>query len=266
MKNIKGATRAALLAILSVAASCNGANQLARIQNKTDLIAYVAIQSIQDSVNELKIQEIKPNQTSVLSYEVNGQPKRLAFALGFKPSSASDFTTYTVGPRSSAKGIDLILAPVPSQVKTIQLIKSEPYENGILGDGYVLYPIPRTLKPTNITALHIREETRSDVSTPPDYIPTEPIINYDEVDVTEPADSIETRIANLQKILEDIKALKPSNKELFDSMSKDELAQEYYRLNTELEDADYIENEQIKDQAIKQLISDISYIRSLLDR
>ncbi len=62
--------------------SCNGANQLARIQNKTDLIAYVAIQSIQDSVNELKIQEIKPNQTSVLSYEVNGQPKRLAFALG----------------------------------------------------------------------------------------------------------------------------------------------------------------------------------------
>ncbi len=49
-------------------------------------------------------------------------------------------------------------------------------------------------------------------------------------------------------------------------MSKDELAQEYYRLNTELEDADYIENEQIKDQAIKQLISDISYIRSLLDR
>ncbi len=46
------------------------------------------------------------------------------------------------------------------------------------------------------------------MSTPPDYIPTEPIINYDEVDVTVPADSIETRIANLQKILEDIKALK----------------------------------------------------------
>lgn len=265
MNTLQKLLKTVLVVLCFVTASSYAANQLARIQNKTDLTAYVAIQSITNSVEDLKAQEIKPNQTAVVPYEVNGQPKRLAFTLGFKPTASNDFTTYTVGPRSSAKGIDLVLAPVPSDVKTIQVIKSEPYENGILGDGYVLYPLPRTIKPTNITALHIRPENIAQTSTPPMYEPVEPLYAT-TIDQEEPAETIETRIANLQKILEDIKALEPSNRQLFDAMSKDELAQEYYRLNTELEEADYIDDESIKDQTVKQLISDISYIRTLLDK
>lgn len=255
-----------LLSILFFYTNSHAAKQLAQIQNKTNLTAYAALQSIKDPINNLNFQKIEPQETVSIGYEVDGQPKRLAFALGFKPTSQEDFTTYTVGPKSSAKGIFLILAPIPDNIKTIPLIKSEPYENGILGDGYVLYPIPRIYKPTNITALHIRQEQKAEIMTPPSDVPPVPVQKEEISSDEQEEKSAEERIAQLQKILDEMKSLQPSDKEAWDSMTKDELAQEYYRLNTELEDAEYLENELAQDARIKQLFIDISYIRSLLDR
>ncbi|BDC34290.1 hypothetical protein Noda2021_02480 [Candidatus Dependentiae bacterium Noda2021] len=245
--------------------------QMLEMSNKSDLNAYVSVQTVNSSADSqggyLVLNQILPGQTRQISYELDGLPKRIGISLGYKPNSWADLNTYLINARKAERGMQFVIAPVKANLKTLTLVKSGPYVNGILARDFILYPISNAAIANNVTALDITKEKQSEVSAPPSYRPLPPVqpitkpqetlMNTNDLTAPQKRDYV-------KNLLSEIRNLTPSNKPLWDKMTREELSQEYFRLSNELEHNEFADDVSYADAQFKQLFADIEYVRRLL--
>lgn len=242
------------------------------IENKSTLNAYVSVQSVEASnPNQdpyLVFNQILPGQSRIISYNADALPKRIGISLGFKPNSIDDLNTYLVNSEKAENGMHFVIAPVQANVKTLTLVKSGPYVNGILANDFILYPKSTAVVPNNVSALDIAKERESDFSAPPTYRPLppiQPVVVQEQEKIKDITDlTAQQKREYVQNLLKEIQVIAPSNKVLWDTMTRQELSQEYFRLSNELEDNEFADDIEHANTQFKQLFADMEYVRRLL--